>query len=73
MLTLSTCDTKAALSADFSAVFWARESGKDQFGCWAVLGLGELRQVFRWIPLGRFMMGSPENEPERCDDEKLHK
>lgn len=25
------------------------------------------------IPKGSFMMGSPDNEPERCSDEKLHR
>lgn len=28
---------------------------------------------FRWIPAGSFMMGSPENEQYRRDDEKQHK
>jgi len=28
---------------------------------------------FVYIPPGEFMMGSPENEPERCDDETLHR
>ncbi len=28
---------------------------------------------FAWIPPGEFMMGSPKDEPERDNDEKLHK
>lgn len=31
-----------------------------------------IAQRFRWIGPGKFMMGSPESEPERCDDELLH-
>jgi formylglycine-generating enzyme required for sulfatase activity len=28
-------------------------------------------QLFRWIPAGRFLMGSPEDEPERFADREL--
>jgi formylglycine-generating enzyme required for sulfatase activity len=31
-----------------------------------------VRQALRWIPPGRFRMGSPSTEPERDDDERLH-
>ncbi len=72
MFTLPTRDTNAAHFADCLPGFWAKESGNDQFGCWAVLGLDDLRQVFRWIPAGRFLMGSPESATERCDNEMLH-
>lgn len=34
---------------------------------------GPLGMAFAWIPAGSFMMGSPENEPERDDDEKRHR
>jgi formylglycine-generating enzyme required for sulfatase activity len=29
----------------------------------------QVSQRLRWIPPGRFLMGSPENEPERWNDE----
>jgi formylglycine-generating enzyme required for sulfatase activity len=32
-----------------------------------------LGMKFAWIPPGTFLMGSPANEPERCDDETQHK
>ena len=31
-----------------------------------------LGMKFAWIPPGTFLMGSPPNEPERCDDETQH-
>jgi len=31
-----------------------------------------VRQIFRWIEPGAFLMGSPENEPERYADEIQH-
>jgi formylglycine-generating enzyme required for sulfatase activity len=36
------------------------------------LMVGDVRQVFRWIPPGRFIMGSPSDEVERFDDETQH-
>jgi formylglycine-generating enzyme len=32
----------------------------------------DLSHAFRWIPPGRFMMGSPKNEPERRENEVRH-
>ena len=37
----------------------------DQFGRSLVLSVGQARQVFRWIEAGRFLMGSPPDEPAR--------
>ena len=52
---------------------WADAWGDDRFGLWAELavetGHGAARQRLRWIPPGRFLMGSPEDEPGRDDDE----
>ena len=31
-----------------------------------------VQQCFRWIPPGKFLMGSPPDEPERLDDELQH-
>jgi formylglycine-generating enzyme required for sulfatase activity len=44
---------------------WASEWGQDRFGVYVAFTLGEVTQRLRWIPPGRFMMGSPEDEPGR--------
>lgn len=44
---------------------WARAIGRDRHGLWATLAVGSARQRMRWIPPGRFRMGSPEDEPGR--------
>ena len=58
---------------------WAVGYGQDPYGTYAdirVDGLGveatPVRQRLRWIPPGRFQMGSPDGEPGRRDDEILH-
>ena len=51
---------------------WACEWGQDEKGLWNALIYREVRQVFRWIAPGHFMMGSPAAEPERYSDEKQH-
>lgn len=54
---------------------WASDIGRDRYGLYADLTLGEVRQRFRWIAPGRFLMGSPPTEPEREPwgaDETLH-
>ena len=47
--------------------------GDDAFGLWAGITLstqhGSATQRFRWIEPGTFLMGSPEDEPERRDNE----
>ena len=52
---------------------WASSFGQDKYGYWANLRIKEQEQCFRWIEAGEFMMGSPEDEAERYDDETLHK
>ncbi len=47
---------------------WASDWGEDRYGLWMAFTLGEVRQPFRWCELGTFMMGSPEDEPERLGD-----
>lgn len=53
---------------------WASAIGRDRFGLWCEIavdpGRGEpVIQCLRWIPPGRFWMGSPEKEPGRYDSE----
>jgi formylglycine-generating enzyme required for sulfatase activity len=53
---------------------WASAMGRDRFGLYADLTLsaptdGEVVQRLRWIPPGRFWMGSPEDEEGRYNDE----
>jgi len=54
---------------------WARAMGRDRYGLWAELavapkaGGAPALQRLRWIPPGRFRMGSPDDEPGRYDDE----
>ena len=48
---------------------WASDWGKDEYGLWVEFTLDNIIQRLRWIPAGRFLMGSPESEPERYDDE----
>ncbi len=48
---------------------WARQWGEDDFGVFVGIGLGDAEQRFRWIPPGRFWMGSPSDEVGRDRDE----
>jgi formylglycine-generating enzyme required for sulfatase activity len=53
---------------------WAVGVGRDRFGLWADIAIevkqGEpVIQRLRWIPPGRFMMGSPNDEPGRWEAE----
>jgi len=54
--------------------WWAGAWGEDEIGLWMTLIFkeGNVQQTFRWIEAGTFLMGSPENEPERFDDETQH-
>ncbi len=52
---------------------WASDWGEDRtYGLWMAFTYKEVRQCFRWIKPGRFMMGSPQDEPERVDNEQQH-
>jgi sulfatase modifying factor 1 len=51
---------------------WAVDWGQDRYGLWQSFACKEVRQQLRWCPPGRFMMGSPPEEPERRDNERLH-
>lgn len=44
---------------------WANDIGRDRFGLWASFEVEDIEQRMRWIPPGRYWMGSPANEPGR--------
>jgi formylglycine-generating enzyme required for sulfatase activity len=53
---------------------WASGIGRDRFGLFAEVKVNGVGFVLRWIPPGNFMMGSPEDEPERMSREgPLHR
>jgi formylglycine-generating enzyme required for sulfatase activity len=41
---------------------WASGWGQDPYGVFVELTLGEVTQCLHWIPPGRFLMGSPDEE-----------
>ena len=51
---------------------WASDWGEDEFGLWMAFTYKGVRQAFRWCEPGRFLMGSPPDEPERNKDELQH-
>ncbi len=51
---------------------WAGEWGEDRYGPWVALRVRGVRLGLRWVPPGRFLMGSPDKEPERLDNEVQH-
>ena len=48
---------------------WAVAAGRDAFGLWATFAVGGIEQRMRWIPPGRFTMGSPLTEAGRFQNE----
>jgi formylglycine-generating enzyme required for sulfatase activity len=48
---------------------WACEWGEDRYGPWCLFRVKEAGQRLRWIPPGRFVMGSPPDEVGRSDSE----
>ena len=48
---------------------WAWGWGKDHFGIFTQIRVGDVVQTMRWIPPGSFAMGSPDDETGRFDDE----
>jgi hypothetical protein len=48
---------------------WAVDAGRDEYGDWAEFDYEGVRQRLRWIPPGTFMMGSPEDELGRFENE----
>ena len=46
--------------------------GEDEFGLWLTLAWSGVAQRFRWLPPGRFLMGSPPGEAGRHGNETPH-
>ena len=51
---------------------WSPPFGEDQYGLYADLDIKGIRQRFRWLEPGSFLMGSPASEAERSDNEVQH-
>ncbi|WP_372368123.1 formylglycine-generating enzyme family protein [Candidatus Uabimicrobium sp. HlEnr_7] len=51
---------------------WFRDWGRDEYGLWMAFTYKNVRQLMRWIRPGTFMMGSPETEEGRNEDEVQH-
>lgn len=49
---------------------WASSWGQDQYGPWVTFCVKNVEQRLRWIPPGRFWMGSPDDDREVFDHEK---
>ncbi len=62
-------NTRHPLLPPYFPESWAHSYGQDGYGVWHGVYIREIEIRFRWIPLGDFLMGSPEDEPERFDDE----
>jgi formylglycine-generating enzyme required for sulfatase activity len=61
------------LELGFGKPSWAHRFGRDKYGLYADFKVKGVTQRMRWIMPGKFMMGSPQSEPERLDDEQQHK
>jgi len=55
--------------ADGKPPRWASSWGEDRRGVWAGFSISGVTQRMRWIRSGRFVMGSPETEAGRFDNE----
>jgi len=55
--------------AEGFAPAWASAWGQDDHAPWAAVEVKGVEQRLRWLPPGRFQMGSPDDEPRRFDDE----
>ena len=61
-----------SLSPPVFPYLWASEWGEDRYGLWQAFTYQGIRHAFRWILPGSLMMGSPDDELGRYDDEDLH-
>lgn len=51
---------------------WASDWGEDEYGLWMGFTYKGVKQLFRWIEPGTFLMGSQKDEPERYNDENQY-
>ena len=51
---------------------WASGWGEDEFGLWMAFTYKGVQQKFRWCEPDTFLMGSPDDESERDEDETQH-
>jgi formylglycine-generating enzyme required for sulfatase activity len=49
---------------------WASGWGQDRHGLWQSFTVKNVVQRLRWIPPGEFLMGSPNEEPERYAEDE---
>jgi hypothetical protein len=67
------CPSASVLIEALTCPDWATAIGRDPHGLYADLSVQGVTQRFRWIAPGSFLMGSPDSEPERYDDERQHR
>jgi formylglycine-generating enzyme len=67
----TTMEHSEGFPAEFPAA-WASDWGEDAYGLWMSFCYRGIRQQLRWMVPGEFLMGSPESEPERFEDETQH-
>ncbi len=60
------------INSDWISVVKDLNIGKDNYGTYLDLNLFGINQRFRWINPGTFLMGSPESEKGRFDNETQH-
>lgn len=51
---------------------WADAIGRDAYGLFVEFSVAGVKQRLRWIVPGEFLMGSPQDEPERYERETQH-
>ena len=64
-----TTDVETVTLEPWTQPTWASAAGRDGHGLWAAFEYEGVEQRMRWIPPGRFLMGSPEDEEGRYDNE----
>lgn len=62
-------DCSSVTIASWTQEPWATAAGRDRYGLWADVSIEGIVVRFRYIPPGRFLMGSPESESGRSDNE----
>jgi len=65
-------DVTAVWTAVDKGPDWVDQVGVDGYGFWAEFTVEGVNQRLRWIPPGRFEMGSPEEEEAHQEDETQH-